>query len=68
VTSTSTPSRYRARRCDAVDRDGNRCELPFGHERGRTGANRHLVSVDDQPRVWTTQRTSSSPAGLRHYR
>ena len=65
---TSTPSRYRDRRCDAVDRDGNRCELAFGHERGRTGTSRHLVSVDDQPRVWTTQRAGSTRAGLRHYR
>jgi hypothetical protein len=64
---TATQSRYRARRCDAVDRDGDRCELPFGHERGARGA-RHLVSIDDQPRVWTTQTGASAPATLRHYR
>jgi hypothetical protein len=65
---TSSISRYRARRCDAVDRDGNRCELAFGHERGRIAASRHLVSVDDQPRVWTTQSSPTGPVTLRHYR
>jgi hypothetical protein len=61
-------SRYRARRCDAVDRDGNRCELPFGHERGRRNGLRHLVRVDDQPRAWTTLTTPAASTPLRHYR
>ena len=65
---TSTTSSYRGRRCDAVDRDGNRCELPFGHERGRRGAARHLVSVDDQPRAWTSHSSPSGSPTLRHYR
>ena len=65
---TSTTSRYRGRRCDAVDRDGDRCELPFGHERARRGTSRHLVTVDDQPRAWTTQRSAAATGTLRHYR
>ena len=60
----STDSRYLGRRCDAVDRDGNRCELPFGHGQARGTASPHLTSVDDQPRVWATRLNPS----LRNYR
>jgi hypothetical protein len=46
-------SSYVGRRCDETDRNGNQCELPFGHDGGTRGDHvQHHSHDDDQPRTW----------------